>query len=395
MKRFWSLFLCGLSLFVWAGDTLFEFSDPSGDDFGAGTLLYPSSPDFERGDLDLTSFSAQLEKDGVWFTVSFRNAVRSPKTRTSEISGDPLVDIARYGFFNLNVDIYIDTDHQLGSGNVESLPGRGVEIARENAWEKTILLTPRPREAQSLYLALMKGREKRKLDRDWDAQRAKTVASELEAWVEKNLFFPDKIKVRGHDISFFVPSSFLGQPKPDWGYAVLVSGADLEQSVNHGFLGQKEPGLMIMGLADGRPRWQFGIQPDSDLFQPPIVDLLANDVALQKKMLSHYNREQLPKIFAVRSEKMAPPIFADLPKAKLEAKATAQPTPPAPAETQPRVAPKPEPENAQKPEPPPQAAPAPTKSVADRLRELEQLRKDGLISEDEYQKLRAKILNDL
>lgn len=44
---------------------------------------------------------------------------------------------------------------------------------------------------------------------------------------------------------------------------------------------------------------------------------------------------------------------------------------------------------------PPPAAAAATRSVADRLRELEQLRAEGLIADDEYLRKRAEILRAL
>ena len=63
--------------------------------------------------------------------------------------GTQLTDVARFGFYNLNLDIYIDTDRVPGSGGVTMLPGRLAEIDPATAWEKAIILTPRPHDAQA------------------------------------------------------------------------------------------------------------------------------------------------------------------------------------------------------------------------------------------------------
>ena len=134
---------------------IFKLEDPRGDDHGDGSLVYPLRDDFEPGDLDLLSFSARAENGGTTFEATFARPVRSPGRRTIDIGGGNLNDVARFGFYTFNVDVYIDMDRIPGSGSTNMLPGRVAEIAPENAWERAVCLTPRPYEAQEALRRLM------------------------------------------------------------------------------------------------------------------------------------------------------------------------------------------------------------------------------------------------
>ena len=82
--------------------------------------------------------------DGIWFSVEMAQSVRSPVGRVTETGQTPMERIARNGFYTFNVDIYVDTDRIAGLGETSTLPGRGVTVDRNYAWEKAIVLTPRP-----------------------------------------------------------------------------------------------------------------------------------------------------------------------------------------------------------------------------------------------------------
>jgi carbohydrate-binding DOMON domain-containing protein len=131
-------------------ERLFSLEDPRGDDHGSGALIYPSRDDMEPGDLDLVRFSAEQRSDGVWFIVEMAQPVRSPVGRVTELGQTPIDRLARNGFYTFNVDIYIDTDRIAGAGEKTAVPGRGVAIDRNFAWEKAIVLTPRPDIARTM-----------------------------------------------------------------------------------------------------------------------------------------------------------------------------------------------------------------------------------------------------
>ena len=76
--------------------------------------------------------------------------IRSPVGRVTMIGQTPLDKIARNGFYTFNVDIYIDNDRVGGSGQTGTVPGRGVTVDRQFAWEKCIVLTPRPDAARTM-----------------------------------------------------------------------------------------------------------------------------------------------------------------------------------------------------------------------------------------------------
>ena len=146
--------LIAVALLLVAGvagaEVLFSIEDPKGDDVGSGGLLYPNRDDLVRGDLDLVRFAAEQRSDGVWFVVELAQPIRSPVGRVTEIGQTAMERIARNGFYTFNVDIYIDTDRVTGVGETGAVPGRGVTIDRGFAWEKAIVLTPRPDTARTM-----------------------------------------------------------------------------------------------------------------------------------------------------------------------------------------------------------------------------------------------------
>ena len=109
---------------AWAGlQPLVTISDPSGDDRGDGTLIYPQRADFKPGDLDLLQLKISRDDEGFWFDAMFRNPIRDPGSSHEAVSSESLANFARKGFYQFNLDIYVDTDRVKGSGNTFTLPG--------------------------------------------------------------------------------------------------------------------------------------------------------------------------------------------------------------------------------------------------------------------------------
>lgn len=276
------------------GTLLFSLDDPRGDDHGDGELRYPLRDDLEPGVFDLLSLRAYAESGGTRFEATFAKPIPVPTRRTVDAAGTTLADQARFGFYTFNLDIYVDEDRVEGSGRTDTLPGRQLTLTPGSAWEKAIILTPRPYEARDVL---------RKLWRDAalaEAQQQGSGVSEsavhaLEAQVEQRIaeqvFFPTLVRVTGPTVSFFVPDAFLGgQAKPTWGYAVAVTGATLERRVELPSLfspvtNPRERGVMVLGIGHGLSQERFGGGRLGSTDQSPVVDLMVPEGLRQEDVL--------------------------------------------------------------------------------------------------------------
>ena len=289
---------------AFAGKAIFTLSDPRGDDHGDGNLVYPLMEELDRGDLDLVSLKAEADGDGTWFEAAFAKPVRVPARQVIDDLGTSLDTVARFGFFTLNLDIYIDTDRVPGSGAVSTLPGRLAAVDPSSAWEKVILLTPRPHEARAELKRMMNRAIKDEMRRDdstLEEDQAAAMREQIPADVEERIFFPTKIKVRGNRIGFFVPGIFLGGPaKPTWSYVVAVSGADVLQSFDlNRALGRntgKEEALMILPISPGTWTDRFGGGRENAEIQPPLVDILVPEGKKQENVLSDFDQRRKERV---------------------------------------------------------------------------------------------------
>ncbi|MCC6133441.1 MAG: hypothetical protein IT186_26215 [Acidobacteria bacterium] len=296
MKRLLALSLAAfLAAPAFGADVVFKLKDPRGDDNGDGNMIYPQRDDIQPGELDIVEFSASQEEDGTWFSVAFARPVAKPDVRVVDSLGLRLDQLAKYGFYNFNIDIYIDTDRKPGSGNTETLPGRKATIDSSTAWERLVCLTPRPQEAWDIMKAYLLQRERAIAEKEAGGrlltEERKELDKKLKAELITSIFMPTKTRVAGNKVSFFVPMSFLGGPaKADWAYVVAVTGADYMQRIS---------ALSAFGLVDRENRlFNFPIEPggkyqhafgggrEDDPFQTPIVDLIVPSDTTQKKVLA-------------------------------------------------------------------------------------------------------------
>jgi len=307
--------------------------------------------------------------------------VRSPVGRVTEIGQTAIDRIARNGFYTFNVDVYIDTDRIAGLGETDTVPGRGVTVDRVFAWEKAIVLTPRPDTARTMlqldydeeYEAELKAKKGRTSKEDLAA-----VESRSEKRVSDLYFFPTRARVATRRIEFQVPTEFLGGvPSKSWGYTVIVTGCDIEQTGRPGQLMPTNQTMMTMPVARGLRSSQWGIRGDVDEATPPIVDLLATDPQAQAQVLLEYDMVagRLAAVPGVAPDGNVAVAASGTQltveqAARLDSAATG-----APGATSAGV-------------PEKRAVPA-------RLRTLNQLLEEGLITEAEYAELRRKILAEL
>jgi hypothetical protein len=280
-----------------AGKELFTLTDPRGDDHGDGKIVYPNNDDLKPGDLDILSLTAREDGSGTMFEVTFAKPVRTPGREAIDDIGTQLDKAARFGFYNLNLDIYIDTDRVPGSGGLTMLPGRHAEIDPATAWEKAIILTPRPNEAkaelQRLLLKTLNEDTKKQSSTLNDAE-AEALKKQIPVDIDERIFFPTQIHVRGQKISFFVPGIVLGGPaKPTWAYVVATSGADLLQSFDLARKLGRDPSdktLMILPVSPGRWQDRFGGGRENADIQPPLIDLIvAKGGRTQEQVLADFD----------------------------------------------------------------------------------------------------------
>lgn len=256
---------------------LVSISDPAGDDFGDGTLRYPQRDDFKTGDLDLLQLQISRDGQGFWFEAVLKNPIRAPGAVHATVGGDSLADSVRKGFYQFNIDVYIDTDRDDGSGNTFTLPGRKVRINADYAWEKAVILTPRPELMRQQLIGVM------------TEQYPDRTTAEIEASVDQSLFFPTRIKVRDKTIAFFVPVSFFGGSEGNnWAATALVTGAITTVSADFSlFPSAKKPldilQLGVMQPVPGHPKDTFGYSGR----QPgPVVDVLGASAEQQVQQLA-------------------------------------------------------------------------------------------------------------
>lgn len=296
------LFLCvliaGCASAPAVDDALWTLTDPRGDDYGSGSLVYPMNPDFQRGDLDLVSVTARRVAGGTEFEAEMARPIRVPARRTIDGIGTQLDQVARLGFYTFNIDLYIDTDGVAGSGSTTTLPGRAVLIDGSTAWEKVVSLTPDPQSARSeLKRIVVRDERRREVAEGKKGIIEETQKKDLHESVDQYVYFPEQVRVAGNRITFFVPESFLdGGARKGWSYVVAVTGADVIQRLDqqNRIMRRGDPGetLMVLPVTTGRPADRFGGAAENDTYMPPIVDVIVSPGQDQKTILSSYDADE-------------------------------------------------------------------------------------------------------
>jgi hypothetical protein len=272
---------------------IFVIEDPRGDAYGDGTFLFPEGEDLQEGDLDIVKFSAKRVKGGTEFEAVFARPIREPYRKAIDGAGTQLADIAKLGFYNFNIDVYVDMDREPGSGMVATLPGRNAEIHEDFAWERVVCLTPRPEEARSLLRRILVGDARREAKSEQGritSDDVEEIQRQVELDVAQRTTFPNRVNVLGSKVKFFVPGSEMPPAEADWAYVVVVTAADLMGGINTraldaGFIEVPFSGLMILPVQAGGSRYTLGSsEPDTE-WMPPIVDLIVPEGMVQKDVL--------------------------------------------------------------------------------------------------------------
>lgn len=273
-----ALLIAGLAAQA-ATHNIVSLSDAVGDDLGDGRLAYPQQGDYESGDLDLVGMRINRDDEGFWFEATFKNQIRDPANAAGPVGAETLAASARRGFYQFNLDIYVDTDRIKGSGNTFTLPGRHVRIDPGYAWERAVVLTPRPESIRAQLLdALM-------------SQDSKRSLREVEASVDQTIFFPTRVRVSGRTAAFFVPDKFFGgSDGADWAMTAFVTAANISNELKMTFgkaeskPSLEETDLGVMQPQLGRPRDSVGYGATGEK-PSPIFDLLTRSAAQQAAQL--------------------------------------------------------------------------------------------------------------
>lgn len=368
---------------AWAGQqTLVSISDPPGDDYGAGTLTYPQRIDFQTGDLDLLQLKVSRDEEGFWFEAAFKNPVRDPADVTDTVSSRSLAIFARKGFYQFNIDIYVDTDRAQGSGNTFTLPGRNVLIDPAYAWERAVILTPRPELMRQQLLDAVTG------------QAPGQSEAQTEAAMDQSMFFPTRIRVRGKSIAFFVPAGFFsGSDRTDWAITAMVTGAMTSIPAGLSLFPSTTTALErlqlgVMQPVAGSPKDTFGYSgaiPGS-VTPGPVVDLLGPSAEQQKQQLMVKEN-----VSGVSWGQHA----ADDTQSTMSAHESASPSIARPVASIGQLFQQEKPAIPSMETGPGEIRPPVEPSIAKRLQTLQQLLDQKLIDDEEYRQQKQRILNDL
>lgn len=355
----------------------FHLQDPRGDDQGDGSLEYPSLDGWQGSELDVVEYSAELAGDVIWFKVTFAKPIVSPASALQEVGGQSLAYIASLGFYQFNLDSYFDLDGIADSGNAFALPGRHIRFERSSAWEKAVILTPRP--------ALMQ-EEFAQWARATDPQHA-------EQWIA-SVFFPTNIRVQGKTLRYQVPKAFFQAQLGKIGLTAWITPADLNNTLKVSAVSLGKPGSTSPEASETN----LGVLPLSrtsasafrstrPILPTPVVDLILPTVqwddltphqelpiTIQAQRLgSGETRLMAPTLNTSPAEKNAP-LLPSLDKTEKMPAVTAPPKlngmPPKPA-----------------------VDPLANPILMDKLSTLKALRDQGLLNEQDYQKRKDQLLD--
>ncbi|HTP78811.1 MAG TPA: amylo-alpha-1,6-glucosidase [Bacteroidota bacterium] len=168
---------------------LYAADDPTGDDRGPGSYVYPSTPYLKPGSLDVTRFTVRSDDRNTTFMLRFRNL--------SDPGWHP-----EYGFQLTFAAIAIDKDGKPGSG--QTLIGRNARYVLPSrfAYETVIYVGGGLRVEDS--------------ERNVIAEYAPVAGD------ERNPLGSAGSKT----IEFSIPNSILGTPLASWHYTVVVGAQD-------------------------------------------------------------------------------------------------------------------------------------------------------------------------
>jgi hypothetical protein len=228
--------------------------DPIGDDDGPGTYTYPTDPVYVPGSFDLTKVAVEDAGDNVIFKISVNAPISNPWGMAS-------------GFSVQMVQIYIDTDHESGSGFTKTMAGMDVLFSPDEGWEKCIIVSPQP------------------------ISRVKDEVNSKSPDLASGLVVPVSTVASGSTLIATVKKSDLGEPQPGWGYQALMQS-------NEGFPQKDVILARMVNEYNGQHRFGGGSDWRGD---PQVMDILVppakggpDEITKQHEILSKYTASEDP-----------------------------------------------------------------------------------------------------
>lgn len=168
---------------------ILDAPDAAGDDIGLGAYTYPKNPAFVPGSFDLTNFSCSVDSKNAYFRLSF-SALSNPGWHPE------------YGFQLTYVAMAIDQDGVKNSGKRQVGQNANYMLDGDAGYEKLILVGGGVR---------------------LEDNEGKILAEYRPSDVDVSNPLGDAEK---GTISFAIPLKYLGTPKRDWTFTVLVGAQD-------------------------------------------------------------------------------------------------------------------------------------------------------------------------
>ena len=240
-------------------EVFMEVADPTGDDHGPGTYVYPSDSVFTAGSYDLTNASFGTEGGDLVITLetlaTIANAWGSPN-----------------GLSIQTFDVYIDQDPGGGTGARRFIDGRNAALQEGSGWEYGITV-------EGWYPAIYAA--------------APDGTTEETTPTFRVIVLGDKGKVIVR-----VPLELLGGGDPaTWGYAVVLMSQE----------GYPSSGVRrVRDVMTDVEQWRIGGAPGPGITHARIMDLLSAEAGLQELVLSAYTP-------AASVEELTPDDFAQIP----------------------------------------------------------------------------------
>ena len=227
--------------------------DPKGDDDGPGTYTYPTDAVYTPGSFDMTQVRVRQKGKNVQFKVTIVAPIEDPWNSKSWNG---------HGFSIQFIQIYLDLDHNPGSGQSEALPGIHVKFPEESYWDKVVLISPQP---------------------------TSRVQSEIDIKAPKikdKIIIPKVTRAQGNTFLAVVPAEALGGGLPDeFGIQVIMQS-------NEGFPAPTDMLTRKVNEYNGQHRFGGGSDYDCD---PHVMDILVppakgekDEIEKQHEILKQY-----------------------------------------------------------------------------------------------------------
>lgn len=209
-----------------------DYEDPSGDDNGPGTYVYPTDRSYSRSSFDIRKVTIEASGSDVELRVEIGARIEDP-WRSSEWDGN--------GFSLQFAQVYIDLTPGDTEGHTETLPGINAQFAADQAWNRVVLISP---QGQS---------------------RLRAEVGEKAGALADGVVIPSSTRAQGRALVATVPASELPGDPSTWGVQVIMQS-------NEGFPSANELLTRPVNEFEGPHRFGGGNDHSCD---PHVIDLLA------------------------------------------------------------------------------------------------------------------------